>query len=319
MDDFLLLFLILVFVAAFLFLERILGLVVGPRRAEARQFKQRLQFVAQSQHSGAAAVLLRDARLDSNSVLSSWPGMAALNRRLRGSGWKLTATQAVAISLALGAAGFAVCVYLVGFLPAAIVGVLLSAVVPIKISMDYRARMRRFEEGLVEALDVMTRALRAGQPFNESMLMVAQELQGPVAEEFGLTFSELNYGLSPKQAFENMLERVPSITLKALVVAVLLQRETGGNLAELLDKISRVLRGRFRFHRKVRTLSAEGRMSSVVLIAVPFVLFAMLYFTSPEYATVLLNHPTGHKMIAFSSILLVIGIVWVRKLTRIDV
>lgn len=319
MDDFLLLFLILVFVAAFLFLERILGLIIGPRRAEARQFKRRLQFVAQSQQSGAATVLLRDAGLDSNSVLSSWPGMTTLNRRLRGSGWKLTATQAVATSLALGAVGFVVCVYLVGLLPAAIFGVLLAAIVPVKISMDYKARMQRFEEGLVEALDVMTRALRAGQPFNESMLMVAQELQGPVAEEFGLTFAELNYGLSPKQAFENMLERVPSLTLKALVVAVLLQRETGGNLAELLDKISRVLRGRFRFHRKVRTLSAEGRMSSAVLIAVPFVLFAILYFTSPDYATVLLNHPTGHTMITFSSILLVIGIVWVRRLTRIDV
>ncbi len=307
------------FVAAFLFLERILGLIIGPRRAEARQFKRRLQFVAQSQQSGAATVLLRDAGLDSNSVLSSWPGMTTLNRRLSGSGRKLTAPQAVATSLALGAAGFVVCVYLVGLLPAAIFGVLLAAIVPVKISMDYKARMQRFEEGLVEALDVMTRALRAGQPFNESMLMVAQELQGPVAEEFGLTFAELNYGLSPKQAFENMLERVPSLTLKALVVAVLLQRETGGNLAELLDKISRVLRGRFRFHRKVRTLSAEGRMSSAVLIAVPFVLFAILYISSPEYATVLLNHPTGHTMITFSSILLVVGIVWVRRLTRIDV
>lgn len=319
MDDFLLLFFILVFVAAFLFFERILGLVVGPRRAEARQFKRRLQFVAQSERSGAAAVLLRDAGLESNSILSSWPGMTTLNRRLRGSGWKLTATQAVAISLALGAAGFVVCVYLVGLLPAAIVGVLLAAVVPIKISMDYKARMRRFEEGLVEALDVMTRALRAGQPFNESMLMVAQELQGPVAEEFGLTFAELNYGLSPQQAFENMLERVPSITLKALVVAVLLQRETGGNLAELLEKISKVLRGRFRFHRKVKTLSAEGRMSSVVLIAVPFVLFGMLHVTSPEYVAILISDPTGHKMITVSLVLLVIGIIWVRKLTRIDV
>lgn len=319
MDDFLLVFIILVFVAAFLFIERILALIIGPQRAEAKQFKRRLQFVSQSQQSGAAAVLLRDSRLGSKSILDSWPGMATLNRRLRASGWKLTAIQAVGISLALGAAGFAVCAYLVGILPAGIVGALLAAAVPIKVSMDHKARMQRFEEGLVEALDVMTRALRAGQPFNESMLMVAQELQGPVAEEFGLTFAELNYGLSPKQAFENMLERVPSITLKALVVAVLLQRETGGNLAELLDKISRVLRGRFRFHRKVKTLSAEGRMSSMVLIAVPFVLFGTLHLTSPDYVAILINHPTGHTMITVSLILFVIGIIWVRKLTRIDV
>lgn len=319
MDDFLLIAIILMFVAAFLFIERILALTVGPRRAEARQFKQRLQFISQSQQVGAAASLLRDAGLESKSILDSWPGVAKLNRRLRGSGYKLTVTQVIAICLALGLAGFVVCAYLLNPLLAAIAGVVLAAVLPIKISMDYKARMQRFEEGLVEALDVMTRALKAGQPFNESMLMVAQELQGPVAEEFGLTFAELNYGLSPQQAFENMLERVPSVTLKALVVAVLLQRETGGNLAELLDKISKVLRGRFRFHRKVRTLSAEGRLSAVVLIAMPFVLFGMLYLTSPGYATVLLSEPTGRKMIAVSLVLFMIGVVWVRKLTRIDV
>lgn len=319
MDDLLLIAIILMFVAAFLFIERILALTVGPRRAEARQFKQRLHFISQSQQAGAAASLLRDAGLESRSILDSWPGVAKLNRRLRGSGYKLTVTQVIAICLALGLAGFAVCAYLLNPLLAAIAGVLLAAALPIKISTDYKARMQRFEEGLVEALDVMTRALKAGQPFNESMLMVAQELHGPVAEEFGLTFAELNYGLSPQQAFENMLERVPSVTLKALVVAVLLQRETGGNLAELLDKISKVLRGRFRFHRKVKTLSAEGRMSAVVLIAMPFVLFGILYLTSPGYATVLLGEPTGHKMIAVSLILFMIGVVWVRKLTRIDV
>jgi tight adherence protein B len=319
MDDLLLIFVILVFVAAFLFIERILALTVGPRRAEARQLKQRMQFISQAQQIGAAASLLRDAGMESRSRVNSWPGMATLNRRLRGSGYKLTVTQVVGLSLALGLAGFAVSFYLVNILLALVAGVLLAAVVPVKISIDYKARMQRFEASLVEALDVMTRALRAGQPFNESMLMVAQELQGPVAEEFGLTFAELNYGLSPQQAFENMLERVPSVTLKALVVAVLLQRETGGNLAELLDKISKVLRGRFRFHRKVRTLSAEGRMSAAVLIAVPFVLFGMLYVTSPGYATVLLNEPTGHTIISVSLILFVIGVGWVRRLTRIDV
>lgn len=319
MDDLLLIFVILVFVAAFLFLERILALTVGPQRADAARFKKRLDFISQAQQFGTAASLLRDAGLDRSSKLDSWPGMAAVNRRLRGSGYKLTAGQVVAISLAAGAAGFAVFWFLFNPLLAATAGVLFTVIFPAKISYDHKVRMKRFEEGLVEALDVMTRSLKAGQPFNESMLMVAQELQGPVADEFGLTFAELNYGLSPQQAFEHMLERVPSVTLKALVVAVLLQRETGGNLAELLAKISGVLRGRFRFERKVRTLSAEGRLSAVILMAVPFVLFGMVYMTTPSYVAELVQNSTGHTMIAISTILMVIGIVWVRKLTRIDV
>lgn len=319
MDDLLLIFIILVFVAAFLFVERILALTVGPQRAEARQFRQRLKFVTDSQSIGMAASLLKDAELDSSSVLDSWPGIATINRRLRGSGYKLTAVQVVAISLALGAAGAVVGWVLLDPMLAVIAGVLLTAALPMRISLKYKARLQKFEEGLVEALDVMKRSLKAGQPFNESILMVAQELNGPVAEEFGLTFAELNYGLSPQQALGHMLERVPSVTLKALVVAVLLQRETGGNLAELLEKISGVLRGRFRFQRKVRTLSAEGRLSAAILIAVPLVLFGMIYLTTPSYVAELITNPTGHKLVLVSAVLMVIGIFWVRKLTRIDV
>ncbi len=319
MDNVLLIFIFLVFVAVFLFVERLLAITVGPARAEARNFKQRLHFITQSAQVGTAASLLRDAGLESRSWFDDRPGTASINRRLRGSGYKLTAGQVVMISLALGLGGFALMWFLTNPLLAVVVAVLLVAALPMKIGIDYNKRMGQFEEGLVEALDVMTRSLKAGQPFNESMLTVAQELTGPVAEEFGLTFAELNYGLSPHQAFEHMLERVPSVTLKTLVVAVLLQRETGGNLAELLSNISGVLRGRFKFQRKVRTLSAEGRLSAVILISVPFVLFGMIYLSTPSYVAELLQDPKGNTMMAISGFLMMIGIVWVRKLTQIDV
>lgn len=318
MDDLLFVFIVLVFVAMFLFIERILALTVGPQRVEAKRFKKRLQLIAQSQEVGSTASLLREAGIDSKSDFDSW-GTGRINRRLRGAGYKMGAGRVVAICIALGVAGFVVFLFLMGPLLAALVGTILAAALPIKISIDYNKRMQQFEEGLIEALDVMTRALKAGQPFNESMLMVAQELNGPVAEEFGLTFAELNYGLSPQQAFENMLDRVPSMTLKALVVAVLLQRETGGNLAELLTKISAVLRGRFRFQRKVRTVTAEGRLSAVILTLVPFALFGMIHFTTPGYVAELIKNPDGHRLIAISAVLMVIGVFWVRKLTRIDV
>jgi tight adherence protein B len=323
MDNILLIFVILVFVAAFLLVERVLALIIGPQRAETRRFQERLRFVTQTAEMGTAATLLRQTEVDKNTGfkhwLSSWPGVDILNRRLRGSGYKLTATQVVLLSLLMGTAGVAVFLFLGNLLLSVVVGGLLTAALPLKITVDYNKRLRAFEEGLVEALGVMTRSLKAGQPFNESMLMVARELQGPVAEEFGLTFAELNYGLSLKEAFTHMTERVPSVTLKALVVAVLLQRDTGGNLAELLDKISGVLRGRFRFERRVRTLSAEGRLSSVILISVPFVLFGMIYLSSPNYVAELIDESVGHTLIAVAAVFMVVGIIWVRKITRIEV
>ncbi len=323
MDELLLIFVILVFVAAFLFVERMLAVTIGPKRAEARRFQERLRFVTEAAEIGTAATLLRKIETDNNSLLkrwmNSWPGTATLNRRLTGAGYKLGVVQVLLLSIASGGAGFAF-FSLAGNLPTAfVVGAILTSVLPIKISMDYNKRMREFDEGLVEALGVMTRSLKAGQPFNESMLTVARELQGAVAEEFGLAFAELNYGLSPKEAFAHMTERVPSVTLKALVVAVLLQRDTGGNLAELLEKISGVLRGRFRFERRVRTLSAEGRLSSAILISVPFVLFGLIYVTTPSYVAELTQESVGHVLIAVSFVFMVLGILWVRKITRIDV
>ncbi len=322
MDNMLLIFVILVFVAAFLLIERTLALTIGPRRAEARRFQDRLRFVTEVATTGAAATLLRKAELDENNRyrkwFSGWPGMSVLDARLRGAGYKLTAAQVLLICVAVAATGVAAFWYL-GNLLALVIGVVLAFALPIKITADYNKRMREFEEGLVDALGVLTRSLKAGQPFHESMLMVAKELQGPIAEEFGLTFAELNYGLSPREAFTHMTERVPSVTLKALVVAVLLQRETGGNLAELLEKISTVLRGRFRFQRRVKTLSAEGRLSAVILIAVPLVLFGLIYITTPNYLVELTDNSIGHTIIAISAVLMVIGIIWVRNITRIDV
>lgn len=324
MGNVLLVFIVLVFVATFLFSERILAVLIGPRRIEARRLKQRLRQVEQINQLGIAGSLLRDSGLKNQSRyqrwIDSWPGMATLNRNIRGSGHKITALTVVLVSIALGLVVFLVTSWLVG---SALVGLGFGtafAVLPsLVIYIDYKKRIAKFEAGLVEAIDIMIRALRAGQPFNESMLLVAEELEGPVAEEFGITFAELNYGLAPKDAFDRMIDRVPCVTLKALAIVVLLQRETGGNLAEVLEKINGLLRGRFKFHRKVRTLSAEGRLSAWILTMVPFVLFGMLYLFSPGYVTTLVREPEGHKVITVAAVMMVIGILWIRKIVRIEV
>ena len=141
----------------------------------------------------------------------------------------------------------------------------------------------------------------------------------PISTEFGITFSDINYGLDVRQAFLNLLERVPNMTLMTVVTAVIVQRETGGNLAETLANISSIVRGRFRFQRKVRTLSAEGRMSAWILALIPFGLFVGIMVTTPSYLDSLINEPAGMKIISIAFILMIIGIFWLRRIIRIEI
>ena len=182
-----------------------------------------------------------------------------------------------------------------------------------------RGRFEKIEEQLPDAIDVIKRALRAGHPFNGALKLVAEDMDQPIAREFELVFSEVNYGNDVRRAMLGLLSRVPSVTMMAVVTSVLVQRETGGNLAEILDQIAGVVRGRFRFQRKVRTLSAEGRLSAWVLAMVPLGLVVVLSIASPQYLPVLLHKEIGHLLIYGALILFVIGVFWISRVIRIEV
>ena len=181
-----------------------------------------------------------------------------------------------------------------------------------------RARLEKFEEQLPDAVDVMKRALRAGHPFNACIKLVAEDMDAPISREFELTFADVNYGNDVRRALLGMLLRVPSGNLMAVVTAVLIQKETGGNLAEIFERIALVIRSRFRFGRRVRTLSAEGRMSAWILTLVPIILFGVLWITTPSYLPPLLENPTGQKMLIFAVVMMVVAVFWMRKIIRID-
>ncbi len=193
------------------------------------------------------------------------------------------------------------------------------AVPYLRLSIQRRARLEKLEEQMPDAIDVIKRALRAGHPFNAAIKLVADDMDQPIAKEFELTFSDLNYGGEVRRALLGLLTRVPSVTVMALVTSVMVQRETGGNLAEILDQIAKVVRGRFRFERRVRTLSAEGKMSAWVLALVPLGLVVIMSIASPGYLPIMLTNPLGHKMLYVAGILGVIGIVWIRRIIRIEV
>ena len=202
----------------------------------------------------------------------------------------------------------------------ALLAAAMGAALPfLKVARDRTQRIQKVEEQLPEAVDMMKRALRAGHPFSGAIKLVSEELEAPLGKEFGTTFADLNYGNDVRRAMLGLLQRIPSVPVMALVTSVLVQKETGGNLAEILGQISTVIRGRFRLERKIRTLSAEGRLSAWILALVPIVLFGVITVTTPDYLPTLTQDPFGQKLIMAGGVMAVIGILWIRKIIRIDV
>jgi len=317
-------FLIMISVAVFLLVWNLMVPVFGAERKAAKRLKKRLQRIATQENRTSAAQMLRDKYIRNLSPverrLETLPGMDQLALLIEQSGRNVPAHRLVLLSITLSIVGGAIAWYSTNnYLVGIVAGALLAAIPFLKINMDRAKRLARFEEQLPEAMDIMVRALKAGHPFTGTLKLVAEEMDQPISTEFGITFADINYGLEVKQAFLNLLERVPNITLMTVVTAVIVQKETGGNLAETLANISSIVRARFRFQRKVRTLSAEGRMSAWVLVLIPFVLFVGLMVTSPGYLTDLITEPEGIKLISIAFVMVIIGIFWLRRIIRIDI
>ena len=246
--------------------------------------------------------------MDKLAVMSEQAGVP-------GPGYRVVMNAALLAAIAALAAGS-----LTHTLGIALIAAGAAAAIPFaRLAIRRRRRFEKIEEQLPDAIDVMKRALRAGHPFNSALKLVAEDMDQPIAREFELTFSDVNYGSDVRRAMLGLLNRVPSVTVMALVTSVLVQRETGGNLAEILDQIARVVRSRFRFQRKVRTLSAEGRMSAWVLAMVPLVLVVVLMIVSPQYLPVLLKKSIGHTLLYGAGGLFLAGVVWIRNVIRIEV
>lgn len=180
-------------------------------------------------------------------------------------------------------------------------------------------RLAAFEEQLPEALDIIRRMLQAGQPVTQAFNEVGNEMPAPIGVEFKNTFNLLNYGYDMRLAIMQMAERTPTVSMLAFSSAVLLQKETGGNLSENLEKVSRVLRARFKLQRKIKTLSAESRLSAWILVLSPFILFLFMTFINPEYVEPLYTDPRGMDLVSGGIVSLFIGSLWIRKIINFEV
>lgn len=182
-----------------------------------------------------------------------------------------------------------------------------------------KRRLKAFATQLPDSLEMLSRSLRSGQSLGFGFNMIAGEMGPPIGKEFGRVFEEQNLGIPMEESLDNMTKRIPNLDLKFFATAIILQRQTGGDLAEILDKIGALVRERFKIWGQVQALTGEGRLSGVVLLALPFVLFIAVYQLNPEYIMVLFTDPLGKKMLAVAVFLQVLGAIWIRKVVNIKV
>ncbi|MDI5987050.1 type II secretion system F family protein [Halomonas sp. M4R5S39] len=313
----------MVFIAAFLLVQSFLVPAFGENRQAQKRLKKRLRAIsAEAERSGVSLVQRKYLRKLSplERVLERLPGMERVHQLIEQAGQETPAYRVVLYSVCLGGitgvAGHQL-------LPQPLLGVLLGVCVGafpfLRLMRARKRRLARFEEQLPDALIIMARALRAGHPFSDAMHLVAEEMAEPIAGEIRTTFMEINYGGDVRGAMLGLLRRVQSVTVMIFVTSVLIQKETGGNLAELLDGLAAVVRDRFRFQRKVRTLSAEGRMAAWILSLMPFVLAGILTLVNAEFLPMLTKDPLGRHLVVVAFVMVVIGILWLRKIVRIEV
>ena len=197
---------------------------------------------------------------------------------------------------------------------------LLMAALPVFwLILRRRRRLKAFAVQLPDALEMLARSLRAGQSLASGFNAVATEMSAPIGTEFGRVFEEQNLGVSLEESLEAMGERIPNLDLKFFCTAIILQRQTGGDLAEILDKIGHLIRERFQIWGQVQALTGEGRLSGIILLALPIVLFAVVYQMNPDYVMVLFTDPMGKKMLAGAAVMQVLGALVIKKIVNIKV
>jgi len=269
-------------------------------------------------------MLMRDEMLSSvptlHRIMTQFEWSGRLQVMIEQAGMSIKPAKVLLISGVLGVATFlAVASYFHGLLLGAVAGLVVATIPCAVIAFRRAHRMQQFEERFPEALDLLGRAVRAGHAFTTGLEMISMESSEPVASEFRKAFEEQNFGLPLRDVLLNLTERVPLMDVRFFVTALLVQKETGGNLAEILDELSRVIRERFRIYREVRVRTAQGRLTALILIAMPPSMMALLWMMNPSYIRVLFVDPKGSTLLAAAAMMQIIGSVIIWKIIHIKV
>lgn len=254
-----------------------------------------------------------DALLSSNLAIAR-----SIQRFLGEAGLSWTASGLMVRTVLAAGLGFAIGVGATGRFVGGVLGPLAAALPYLYARRQRAERLRVFEEQFPEAIDLIARSLRAGHTFTTGLGIAADEVPPPVGLEFRRVYDEQNFGMAMPDALRGMARRVPVLDARFFVTAVLTQREAGGNLAEVLDNLSSVMRERFKVRRQIRVVSAHGRITAVVLSLLPPALAAVLYVMSPQFMQVLVDDPIGVRLILFAVGMQVLGTIIISKLVQVE-
>ncbi len=323
MDTKFLIFIVFVFIAAFFALEALYYWWVKRFGAESTRLRNRIEHITNHDldRNGYQGIL-KNRYAANQSVLNQFLFKLSLTKKLdalllhSGELWtiakffKMTALSAFV-------AGF-VCFLLNFNVAIVLLAALLASLLPLMyVLRSKNKRLAKFEEQLPEAIDTICRSLKAGHAFNSAFTLVGEELADPIATEFRITMEENNLGININEAMQNLAERVPLTDLKFFVVAVLIQRETGGNLAEILSNISTIIRERFKLRRQIGVMTAEGRLSAKILGAMPIIMLMIMSTLNPTYAPLMFNSPTGIYSLKVGAVMMLAGFIWMRSIINI--
>ena len=255
-----------------------------------------------------------------NQILTALPGVDRLDVLMRQANVKYTLGFFILLAMALGLTGYLTFYILTKSQVLSFLLAVACAGLPLfALRSKKKKRMAKFEKQLPEGLGLIARALRAGHAFTSGMKLASEEFGDPLGPEFEETLDEINFGVSVPEALKNLAQRVNCPDVKFFVVSVILQRETGGNLAEIIENLAHLIRERFKFRGKLRVLTAEGRLSATILLILPFVLFLAFLLLSPEYVVVLVSDSIGKIMVGIGAVLMVIGIVMIKRIIKVEV
>jgi tight adherence protein B len=292
-----------------------------PDRAEIRK---RLRGTVVDEHVNEREYLTKKKVLSDipllNRILSLIPGMARLDLFMKQANVKYTLGFFLLSSISLAFTAYLLVSMLIGKPFLSVITALVSGSLPfLYISRKKKQRMAKFEKQLPEGLTLISRALQAGHAFTSGMKLAADEFGAPLGPEFEETLDEINFGAAVSDALKNLSRRVDCPDLSFFVVSVILQRETGGNLSEIIENLAHLIRERFKFRGKVKTLSAEGRLSAVVLLSIPLVVFGILTLINRPYITPLMVDPIGKALMGIAGFMMVLGIIVIRRIVKVEV
>ncbi|MCJ8305330.1 type II secretion system F family protein [Shewanella sp.] len=320
-----LIFLGLIFLAVILLSQALFLPVYSPQRANTALIRKRLKKLSANAGDTSFEVsLLRKSKLEKLSnlgrMLERIEFIENLSYRLELADYKMMGHQFLFLGIFTSTIMAMVAWYYMNepFMTVFIF-VITAFLFNMKLNRDTNKRMDTIEASFPDGLDVIRRALQAGYSFTDAIKLATEELEGPLAKEFKLMFVNINYTKDIKRALLGFIQRVPSVSALAFASAVMVQRETGGNLAENIENLTRVIRQRFKFRRRVKTLSAEGRLSAWILILLPFALFAVIYLQTPTYVGELTGTEAGQKLLMWGAIGMTIGGWWISRIIKIDV